>query len=449
MKNCLTFILLSCLPFLTLAKDAATDTKPTQKIQKAPYIGIDKVIAIVDDSIITLTDIEAAKKRLSKNMTAQGKAVPGNEKLTKMAVNSLILENIQLQMAQRAGVSITEDYLLDAISQLARREGLTLEAFVEKLKDEGESYEELREQIKNELSIQQVQQSYLRNRININEQAIQDYLNSAEGKARIQSKYVISHIFIRSQDPKAAEVLKKVAADIKAGKRRYSDFNTPKTIDGFEVENGDLGERTQAELPTLFADIIPTMQPGDLSEPVQSGAGWHIVQLEKLSGAAKIIHQINARHILIKLSEVRNDKQAKQLIDDLYKRLKKGEDFSLLAKEYSEDTGSALQGGELDWAEPSKYVGAFKDTLLKLKNQETSKPFKTEFGWHIVQKLGERDHNVTEELRKNQAFQTLYQRKAAEEIDSWLNQIRNEAFIDFKDPSFDPDFTPQQDKDKP
>ncbi len=410
----------------------------------AQYIGIDKVIAIVDDSVITQTDYEEAKKRLVSNIEAQGQQTPTGAALKKLTINNLILEKIQMQMAQRAGVTITEEHLTETLHQLAKKQGKTLEALIADMQTKGESYENLREQVRKELSVQQVQQSYLRNRIQVNEKAINEYLNSVEGKARIQSKYLISHLLIRSDNPKAKQVLTAVIQDIRKGKRQFEDFNTPQTIDGFTIESGDLGERTQAELPSLFADIIPKMQPGALSAPIKSGAGWHVVKLNDLSGTAKIIHQVNAQHILIKLSEVRTNKQAKRLITDIYKRLKKGEDFSLLAKEYSEDPGSALQGGALDWAEPSKYVGSFKETLLTLKDKEISKPFESEFGWHIVQKLGERDHNVTEELRKNQAFQTLYQRKAAEEIDSWLNQIRNEAYIDFKDASYDPDSTPKK-----
>ncbi|MCY4043542.1 MAG: peptidylprolyl isomerase [Cellvibrionales bacterium] len=405
---------------------------------QAAYVGIDKIIVIVDDDVITLSDYEDAKAQVLKNIDAQGQPMPDEATLKKATINNLILERIQLQMAKRVGVQITEEQLTQAMSQLAKSKGLSLEEFISEANKRGQTTQQIRDQIKKELTIQQVQQGFLRNRININEQAIEEYLKSDEGKSRIQSKYTLSHLLIRSQDANAQNVLAQVVNDIQSGKRQFSDFNSSQTIDGFQVENGDLGTRTQNELPSLFADIILNMQPGDYSKPVKSGAGWHVVKLDDLSGAAKIIHQVHARHILIKPSEVRSNKQAKRLINDLYKRIKKGEDFSLIAKEYSDDPGSALLGGDLDWAEPSKYVGNFKKTLEKLKNDEISKPFETEFGWHIAQKLGERDHNVTDEVRKNQAFQTLYQRKAAEEVDSWLNQIQQDAYIEFKDPSFDP-----------
>jgi peptidyl-prolyl cis-trans isomerase SurA len=409
------------------------------QVSMAAYVGIDKILVIVDDDVITQSDYEDAKAQVLKNIAAQDQPMPDEATIKKATINNLILERIQLQMANRVGVQVSEEQLTQSMSQLAKSKGFTLEEFILEAQKRGQTTQQIRDQLKKELIIQQVQQGFLRNRINISEQAIDEYLKSEEGKSRIQSKYTLSHLLIRSQDPKAKKALEQAVKDIKSGKRKFSDFNTPQTVDGFAIENGDLGVRTQDELPSLFANIIPDMQPGDYSAPVKSGAGWHVVKLDDLSGAAKIIHQVHARHILIKPSEVRSNKQAKRLINELYKRIKKGEDFSLIAKEYSEDTGSALLGGDLDWAEPAKYVGNFKKTLEKLKDNEISKPFETEFGWHIVQKLGERDHNVTDEVRKNQAFQTLYQRKAAEEVDSWLNQIRQDAYIEFKDPSFNPE----------
>ena len=402
---------------------------------------IDKIAIVVDDAVISEQDIDLALTRINDNLRQQNQPIPDADTLRQLALDNLITQTIQLQIAKRGGVYITEEQLTQAVNTLAQRKGQNLDDFINSLASDGINYRDFRNQIKNELMMQQVQQSYLRNRINISDQAIAEYLNSHEGQNRIQSKYSISHLFIRLEETattndvnKAKKVLTQTAESIRNKTQQFSDFDQAKTVQGFSISNGDLGTRSKAELPSLFAEIVPTMQPGELSEPIRSGAGWHVVKLEDLAGAAKIVFQVKARHILIKTSAVRDEVQAKTLINELYARIQKGEDFSLLAKEYSEDPGSALQGGELGFAEPTKYVGTFQKNLTQLKKNQISKPFKSEFGWHIVQKQDERMYNLTEEVQKNQALQALYQKKAGEEIDSWILQIKDEAFIDFKNP---------------
>ncbi|CAA0120640.1 Chaperone SurA [BD1-7 clade bacterium] len=405
----------------------------------ADYEPMDKILAIVDNGVVTQSEFDQKITVIRKNFEMSGQPEPPEAQLHQQVLDRLILDELQLQMAQRAGVHISEDRLTQTMANIAERNGTTLQGMVTDLEARGESFSDMREQVRNELTIQQVQQGNLRSRIQVTEKEVREYLSSIEGKDRMTTRYKISHVMLSLPQPQPAEVdakaektLANIAQSLRNGLSTFTDYTGGKTINGFQISNGDLGLRTEEDIPSMFRDMVMNGDKGDFSAPIRSGGGWHIVVIDEVTGKAQMVHQNHARHILIKLSEVRTDRQAKRAIDDIHNRLQQGGDFTLLAKEYSEDPGSAMQGGDLGWSMPGQFVPEFEETLARLKDNEISQPFKSEFGWHIMEKMGERVHNMTEESRQNQAYQTLYERKFAQELDNWLLKIRDEAFVEVK-----------------
>lgn len=406
----------------------------------AAYQPIDTVIATVSNDVITQSDLDHKIAIVKKNFSDQQQTLPNDTEIRKQVLDRLIIESLQLQLAEQAGLQISDERLAQTITRIAERKNMNDEQFRAQLEKEGIAYEDMREQIRKDLILQQLQQSKLRHKIQITEQEVDNYLNSAEGKKMTSSRYQMSHILLeipenasREDVEKAKTALTVIRNSILQGQYTFDDVMAGKTINGYTLQGTQLEWLDKDNLPSLFAQNVDKLQKGAISTPVRSGAGWHLIKLNDISGgSAEIIHQVSARHILIKPSEVRNEKQTQQMALDLYARLQKGEDFGLLAKEYSEDTGSALQGGNLGWSKTSQYVPEFANTLDRLKKDETSQPFKTQFGWHIVQKLDERDHDITLENQKNQAYQAIYEKKFAEELESWLITLREESFIEIR-----------------
>lgn len=420
----LILLALSCLFFSTLSH--------------AEYKKLDAIIAIVDDDIITESDLQEKIQMVRGNLLQQQITVPEAE-IRKQVMDRLILESLQLQMAQRAGITISDEQLNRTMTSIAQRNGLDLAGFHQELEQQGIDYQVMREQIRDEMIIQQVQQGNLQSRIQITEQDVANFLNSAEGKQITATQYHLQHILLpvdesasTQETENAHNALLSIRQQLTQGQVKFEQLIQQQSLGQISLGGADFGWQRVEDLPSLFADKAITMTAGDISQPIRSGAGWHLLRLADKTGGNDIVNQVHARHILIMPSEVRSDEQAQALATKLYEDILQGGDFNLLAKEYSEDKGSALQGGDLGWSGPGQYLPEFEQTLHTLAVEEISRPIKTSFGWHIIQKLGERQQNMTKEHWKNQARQAIYERKFADELDAWLARIRDEAFIEIK-----------------
>ena len=406
----------------------------------AAYEPLDTIVATAANDVITKSDLDQKVAIVKQNLAQQNRPMPDDKEIRKQVLDKLIIESLQMQLAEQAGLEVSDQQLAIAMNRIAKRQNMTEQQLREKVESDGMSYDEMREQIRQDITLQQLQQSRLRHKIQISEEEVENFLNSAEGKKLTASDYKISYLVLelpesasKADVQKALKTMTDVRKGIATGKYNFDNLEKGQTIAGYTIHGQSLDWMTKEQLPTLFAKVIPHLSKGSVSKPLRSGAGWHMIKLDDVSGgSSKIVHQVSSRHILIKPSEVRTDEQAQKLAQDIYDRIKKGEDFSLLAKEYSEDPGSSLQGGQLGWSDPTEYTPAFTKVLKNLKKDEISKPFKTEFGWHIVQKLDERDHDMTLENQKNQAYQALYQRKFAEELETWLVTLREESFVEIK-----------------
>ncbi|QIZ83130.1 molecular chaperone SurA [Bermanella marisrubri] len=398
---------------------------------------IDSIAAVVDDGIIMESELEQRIDTIKRQ--SQGMRLPPDDILQDQVLERLIIENLQLQMAERSGMRISDEQLNQTIINIAKQNGLTLREFKKALEKDGVSYAQAREQIRRERIISEVQRYRVGSKINISEQDVDNFLNSVRGKSATAEEYRLGHILIQVPSQASRAQLKRAqnkAEDIVKKLRNGADFQQM-AISQSEGRNalkgGDLGWRKEAELPTLFADIVPDLKKGQVSNPIRSASGYHIIKIsDKRGGDTQMVRQTKARHILIQENEIRNSQQAKKLINDLYKKLKNGADFDELAKEYSDDPGSKLSGGDLGWVNQGDMVPAFEQTMNATKKGQISEPFKSRFGWHVLQVTDYRQKDVGEEIQRNQARQLLYSRRFEEELPIWLRQIRADAYVEVK-----------------
>ncbi len=420
-----------CLTLLALLMGSSNPTLALELL--------DQVAAIVDDDVVMDSELEERISQIKAQIRSQGRPLPPDSEMRQQILNQMIVENLQLQMARRAGVRISDAQLNEAMTRVAAQNNLGLDEFREMLKQQGISYTATREQIRNEMIIQQVQAGNINNRVEITQQEVDNFLQSTEGKARTAPQYRISHLLlsidtVSMQSDEAARLgeLERARGQIESGTPLLEWLAQYRKNGGREIQGGDLGWRKDSELPAVFAEFVPSLQPGQVAGPIRSAAGMHLVQLVDRRGGAEIIDQTLARHILVKPSEIRTEEQSEQLLQDLRRRALAGDDFADLARQYSEDYGSAQEGGELGWSRPGQFVPEFEKTMNSLDIGQISQPFRSQFGWHILQVEQRRKYDISEENSREQARRYLYQRKFQDELDAWLQKIRDEAYVDIK-----------------
>ena len=400
---------------------------------------IDRVVAVVDSGVIMESQLNSRVEEILIRLKNDKAELPPLNLLEEQVLDRLIIEEIQLQLADRAGIKISDSELNQTLSRVSSQNNLSLEEFRLKLEAEGTSYKSFRDTIKKELIIQRVQRGKVGAKIDISEQELENFINSEEGRTQLAEQYNVQHILlsvksglseieIEAIENEAVSLLErlengesfeKLAASYSAGQKA--------------LEGGFLGWRTSAELPSLFAEVVSGLTVGEVAQPVRSGAGFHILKLtEKRGNTVKFLDQTLARHILVQPSEIRTENQAEVLINDIYKRLKEGEDFKQLARQFSEDPGSKMDGGELGWSNPGDYDPAFEMTLNATEIGQLSEPVKSSFGWHIIEVMDRRNEDVSQEEQKNRAYQIIFKRKFDQELQSTLIELRAEAYVDIK-----------------
>ncbi len=400
---------------------------------------LDQVAAIVDDDVVMESELQERISQIQSQIGSQGRPLPPANEMRQQILNQMIVENLQLQMARRAGVRISDAQLNQAMTRVAAQNNLGLDEFREMLKQQGISYTATREQVRNEIIIQQVQAGNINNRVEITDQEVDNFLKSTEGQRQTAPQYRISHLLLSidtvamqsDQGPQLQE-FELAREQIEAGTPLLEWLEQYRKSGGREIQGGDLGWRKESELPAVFAEFVPSLVVGQVAGPIRSAAGMHLVQLMDQRGGAQIIDQTLARHILVKPSEIRTNEQCQQLLLDLRRQVLAGEDFDDLARQYSEDFGSAQEGGELGWSRPGQFVPEFEETMNGLAIGEISQPFESQFGWHILQVEERRKYDISQENAREQARRYLYQRKFDDELDAWLQKIRDEAYVDIK-----------------
>ena len=396
---------------------------------------LDQVVAIVDDDIILASELQERVQGVRSTMESRGVEVPSDDVLIRETLDRLILDSIQLQLANRYGVRIPDQQLDEAMTRLARQNGLTLEQFRIALEQSGQSYAAAREGLRDDLAIQRVQQGNVMRNINISEQEIDNFLTTEEGEAMTQPEYqVVQALLSISRGEDAAEIAAKEAYVNKVLSNIQSGQPFEQAVSGTEpyaFTGGDLGWRKLGDIPSMFADTVPTLTVGEVAK-VRSSSGFHLVYLADAVGGEQLVRQTDVRHILVKPTEVLNEQAAEDLVVELRARIQGGEDFGELARQYSDDIGSATEGGNLGWTNPGQMVPEFEATMAGTAEGSISQPFRSEFGWHILEVKARRDKDFSGEVRRNQVAGYIRDQKYQEELDAWLRKIREEAFVDIK-----------------
>jgi peptidyl-prolyl cis-trans isomerase SurA len=407
------------------------------KIEAAPEL-LDSVSVIVDQDVVLESQIAELITVVKRNAVLNNQTLPSDRVLRTQAIEKLILDNLQMQMADRMGIQISDPQLEQTIANIAQGEKMNITQFREKVAQEGVSYNTYREDIRKELILGEVRRANVRRRVYITEQEVSNLVKLIDEQGDQQAEYNLGHILIEfPPEPTDVEIEKsktranKVIELLNNGSD-FAKIATASSGGSRALEGGDMGWMNINSMPTLFAEAVQKKSKDDLIGPIRSGAGFHILKVKGLRGIETVeVTEVSSRHILIKPSVILSDDKAEKMLKEFRVQILAGEvDFAVLAKEHSADPGSALKGGDLGWSDPSAYVPEFRDTLEKLEIDEISAPVRSQHGWHLMQLIDKRVGDATEKRKEDKAYQLLFQRKFAEESDVWLREIRASAYIE-------------------
>jgi peptidyl-prolyl cis-trans isomerase SurA len=404
----------------------------------AQEVMLDRVSVIVDQGVVLESEIAALVKEVKRNAEANNQELPSDRALRTQAIERLITKNLQLQMADRMGIQISDPQLEQTIGNIAANQNASMEQLRAQLAAEGIAYDDYREDIREEIIMGEVRRANVRRRVYITPQEIDTLMGLIEQQGAEQAEYRLGHILIgfpadpTDEDIQASrERAEKVISLLESG----SDFTkiAIASSSGNEaLEGGDMGWLNINAMPTLFAEAVQNKEVDSLVGPIRSGAGFHILKVVDTRGIEKVtVQEVNSRHILVKPSIILSEDKAKDMLAGFKEDVIAGEaEFEELAKEYSEDPGSALRGGDLGWSNPDNYVPAFKDALANLEPGEFSEPVRSVHGWHLIQLIERRVDDATDKRKEEKAYQLIFNRKFAEETENWLREMRDAAYIE-------------------
>jgi peptidyl-prolyl cis-trans isomerase SurA len=402
---------------------------------------LDRVAAVVNEGVVLQSELDLQTHEIEARLRTQNVALPPESVLRQQVLERLVQEEIQQQHADRAGIRVSDEQVNAAMEDIAARQKLTLEQLPQKLAADGVDYAQYRTELKKEIARQILRQRDVVQRIVVTPRELDQYLEHQKKTASAANEYNVAHILIAvAQDAKPAQLAqsKKLAHEIDERAHNGEDFGAlavSYSQSESALEGGSLGWRKGTELPTFLADVIGRMKPGDVSDVLQTPSGFHIVKLldTRAAGGAQIVQQVHLRHILVKPTEIEDDATVEQKLARWREQIVSGKDqFAVLAKTYSKDPSSAINGGDLGWSESSVFVPEFAGVVASLKDGEISQPFRTQYGWHIVQLLGHRDFDNTNEAARERAFQAMRDSRVEEATELWLQQIRDESYVELR-----------------
>jgi len=400
---------------------------------------IDRILVIVNDDVITETELANRLAETKKQLALEKIKTPPDDILRKQLLDRMVLERLQLQLAVQTGIRVGESEVDQAIETIARRNNLSVENFRKALAKSGMDAAAYRAQTRDQLTIQQLLEREINNRVNVTDSEVSHFLENPQSRADMDVTYNLSHILIgipESASPEAIQAAKKRAEDILRQLKAGADFEqiaVSYSQGADALKGGGLGWKKPGELPELFLGALKGMSPGDISETLRSPNGFHILKLNDKRGAAQAeaVTQTHVRHILLRTSEIQSLEDARQKLLNLRERVENGDDFAALARAHSEDTGSAASGGDLGWVNPGMMVPEFEKAMNALKPNQLSQPVRSSFGLHLIQVLGRRSHDITQERLEAAARQQIHARKADERYEQWARQLRDEAFVEY------------------
>ncbi|PUB83766.1 MAG: molecular chaperone SurA [gamma proteobacterium symbiont of Ctena orbiculata] len=398
---------------------------------------LDHIVALVNDDIIAKSELDSRTGELLAQLAQKQTNLPPMRIIHQQVLDRMITKRLQLQAARRLGLSVDDATVTKAITNIAETNRISLLQLRETLEADGINFPLFREQLREDILINRLKQKEVINRIVITEQDIENFLAREVGTSRQRSAVRLLHILIATPEgasPEDVQQAKQKAGAVYDELMQGADFSelAIRLSDGRQaLDGGDLGWIEVSRIPSLFTGVIDDMEADSVSEPIRNASGFHIIKLAEIKGGNKlIINQTHARHILVSTNEIVSDNEARQRLDTLRERIIGGDSFEALARSHSDDKASAIKGGDLGWTSPGDLVSQFEEQMNALAIDEISQPFKTPFGWHIVQPLERRQHDNTEEALKNRARQEIQKQKSEEAIDLWLRRLRDEAYVE-------------------
>jgi len=399
---------------------------------------LDGIAAIVNEGVVLKSQFMEQMATISKRAEEQELPLPPAQVLEEQVLERLILSEIQLQRAERIGLQVSDAMLNESITRIAEQNGGRFEDMPLMLAQDGIKYADFRRSLRDEITIEQLRRIEVGQRINVSDREIEQCIADLEGNVVANSEYELSHIRLSFSDTASAEEIKEIedladeiyqkleeGADFREMAVRYSAGDTA-------LEGGSLGWMQGQQVPTLFADVLADMSTGDVSRPLRAANSFHLVKIDNMRSAVERseVKQVKVRHILITPNEIIDDETAKQRLDVAYEKIQSGEEFGEQAKLLSDDPGSANLGGDLGWAGPGTFVPEFEQVVEASEIGVVSQPFRSQFGWHILEVLDRRVYDNTEDLKERNCDMKIRNSKMAEETQLWMQRLRDEAFVD-------------------
>ena len=428
-KKLLQFLLLSST--LILASQFS--------VQAADVVKLDRIVAIVDQTVITEQELESRIVTVTAQFKKQGTELPETSVLRKQILERLITDTLQIQYAAQTGLKVDDNQLDKTVERIAEQNQMTLTEFSEALAKDGVSMRKFRADIRNEITIARLREREVDGRVNVSESEIDNFLTSQSASNENKDEFEMSHILIRTPEEGATEDIQKAKEKVDAALSELNKGESfAKVSASFSdapnaLEGGNIGWKNGSQVPALFLEALKNMQVGDISAPLRSPNGFHLLKLTNKRGGSSplVVQQTHARHILIKLSEIMSEKEGKLKMDNIKERLDNGEKFEALARQFSEDS-TASNGGDLSWVNPGDTVPQFEKAMNELKDNQISDPVRTQFGWHIIQVIERRSQDMSKESARLKARQEIRARKADEAYQDWIRELRDRAYVELR-----------------
>jgi len=399
---------------------------------------IDRIVAVVEEDVILEAELEREVSTIRARMTESKAQLPPESVLRKQVLEKMIIDKLQRQLAEKAGVSVSEEMLNSSAADIAQRNNMSLEQFRTELENSGISYNSFLDNMRNEIVINQIRAKEIGSRIKVSDSEVEHYMETEEKAGDEATQYHLGHILIAVKESASSSEIQKAqtkADNLVKKLRKGQDFAQTaisESEDGNALKGGDLGWRGINDIPSQLVDGVRKMRLDEVSDPIRSSGGFHIIKMlgKKSDVDNHVISTTKVRHILIKTNELIDDDEAKKRILALKARITDGDDFATLARSNSDDKGSALKGGDLGWVEPGSLVKPFEEAMNKLTVNQISEPVQSQFGWHLIQVLDRKDKDNASEHKKNLIREAIRKRKIEEETELWLRRLRDEAYIE-------------------
>jgi peptidyl-prolyl cis-trans isomerase SurA len=401
---------------------------------------LDRVAAVVNDGVVLRSDVDQQVALISDRLQKAGQQLPPRNVLRQQVLERLVLQELQMQRADRLGLKASDEMVNNALTDIANRNNIKFSDLPAALEAQGINYRDYRDEIRRDMVLQGLRQRDVLARVYVSPREVDQCIAKRKASPTADNEYNLAHILVSipgtADERQIAERTSRAQAVYERAVKNedFGQLAITYSDSGTALEGGALGWRKAGQLPSFVAEIIPAMQAGDVTQPIRTPSGLHIFKVLEVRGgqAPALVSQVHARHILMKPTEVMDDETVRQKLSQIRDRVLKGESFEAVASVTSEDPGSAATGGDLGWAGPGSFVPEFEQQLDALTENEISQPFRTQFGWHIVQLLGRRTYDASEDMTRNRCVSQLRESRADEETEIWLRRLRDEAFVEYR-----------------